>query len=609
MSREVGQEVGQIRTAVASPEQQRVIDTWGQGLAVMAGAGSGKTTTLVSKCLELLKRHPEARFAAVSFTERSASDLRAKLAEKLTQLGDPGAIHQHWVMTIHGLCGAVIQEFPREAGLDGEEKVLSQSEANLLWQGVLDSLWLDELPGDLELALNALLDRESQRGLADLLRRLKELAALGAIDSLSSGSDSSSLALVQIGKFVLEKYSRLKRRRGVIDFNDLEVCADRALEAPHVREIFHRRFELVLVDEFQDTNPLQARLIWKLVRPEGSNLCVVGDPKQSIYRFRDADVTVFEEFCGRLPVQQSLTWNFRSRPGLIDFANGICLPAFQASQMAFEPLVPQRQPHPDLEPVLKLKVSSPTELAQWILSENQKGIPLDDMALLVRRIRGNEPWFRALTAKGIPLAFGSGGLFWDDPRVRELVAFLKWWDHPSNQLSGAVFLRSPWMEISDPVLDEWVRQDPSFQEPFFRSGHPVAMRLKNRRGAPTRPGELLMALLGDADREEELWAPLLGLWHRVEEYSSGGLDFHEVVQEVSRAVDEKRREREVPAPRQLGQLSVLTLHGAKGLEFQHVILIDFPFKSRSSDAPLLFWDREKGAFLGGRDEEGQRGRH
>jgi superfamily I DNA/RNA helicase len=65
-----------------SPEQQRVVSEWGKGLAVMAGAGSGKTTTLVIKCAELLKKNPEAQFAAVSFTEKSASDLRAKLTQR-----------------------------------------------------------------------------------------------------------------------------------------------------------------------------------------------------------------------------------------------------------------------------------------------------------------------------------------------------------------------------------------------------------------------------------------------------------------------------------------------------------------------------------------------
>src|SRR4051794_21182401 len=94
-----------------SPEQQIVLNTWGQGLAVMAGAGSGKTTTLVAKCGKLMELNSKARFAAVSFTERSASDLRAKLSMCLLKAGT-GGLHPHWVMTIHGLCGAILREYP-----------------------------------------------------------------------------------------------------------------------------------------------------------------------------------------------------------------------------------------------------------------------------------------------------------------------------------------------------------------------------------------------------------------------------------------------------------------------------------------------------------------
>src|SRR4051794_5138385 len=136
-----------------SPEQQIVIDTWGKGMAVLAGAGSGKTTTLVSKCARLTELNPKARFAAVSFTERSASDLRAKLSKALLKTSEPGALNQHWIMTIHGLCGAIIREYPRQAGFDGEESVLADSEAQLLWERAIEALWLEEIPEDVRLGL------------------------------------------------------------------------------------------------------------------------------------------------------------------------------------------------------------------------------------------------------------------------------------------------------------------------------------------------------------------------------------------------------------------------------------------------------------------------
>ncbi len=594
-----------------SHEQKEVVDTWGQGLAVLAGAGSGKTTTLVIKCQELLKRDPEARIAAVSFTERSASDIRAKLAERDVQLA------RHWVTTIHGLCGQIIREFPREAGFDGEETMLSEPDSRALWEEALEALWFGALTPEAEGALELLLAREGRQGVSDLVHRVRDLEPFGAIQFLEQSEDPDSRALALVAREIVSRYRRLKRRRGALDFGDLEQGADRALEHEHVRRGFHERFALVLVDEFQDTNPLQAAILTRFVRADLSNLCVVGDPKQSIYRFRDADVSVFEEFCARLPRNITLTYNFRSRPGIIHYTNEVCGQAFAqtpgeglGAAMRYDALDPQRKPAEgdgiELDPVVRLDVRSPEELGRWILAEEARGIRLDDLALLVRRIRGNEKWFKALAACGIPIALGSGGLFWEDPRVRELVALLRWWDQPTHTLSAAAFLRAPWVGVPDSQLDAWVKENRTFVGPFFDSAHPIARALAPLRGRVVRPGELLMAVAVNDEVEAEIGSSLLGLWHRVEDMSSRGMAFHSVVTELSEAVETGRRERDVPPPRGQGSLSVLTFHSSKGLEFPHVILIDLGAKSRAMPSPLLFWDRRRGTYLVRRDEDGKR---
>ena len=619
-----------------SPEQRRVVETWGRGMAVLAGAGSGKTTTLVVKCVELLKSRPEAKLCAVSFTERSAGDLREKLS---AQVPLPG----HWVMTIHGLCGSIIREFPRQAGYHGDERMLSQPEAEAMWERAIEALWFEDIPAEIQEQAEILLERESRSGFIDLLRRVRELALQGALASLESQElDPHSLALARVGRFVLERYERLKRRRGALDFSDLENGADRALEHEEVRQYYQNRFDLVMVDEFQDTNPLQASIVFRFVRPDLSNLCVVGDPKQSIYRFRDADVSVFEDCCARLPERLSLTWNFRSRPGVIDFSNQICAPAFEASQMQYEALVPKRELLEGLQSVEILEEATPARLASWIHSELARGVKLNEMALLLRKIRGKEEWLRGLSSAGISVAVGSGGLFWEDPRVREMTAFLKWWDNPGNALAGAVFLRAPWVGVSDRDIDAWVKQDPTLWAPFFASSYPLARRLRAwaEVHASVRPGQLLMELLIDEAAEQELGAPLLGLWHRAEELSSRGMDFHRVAQELSTAMEEKRRERDVPPPKGVegsdvaganaagapggtasngagaggagssnvaGQLVVLTVHASKGLEFPHVLILDLPEKAdRARPMPALFWDRKRGAFLARRQMDGSR---
>ncbi|MBS1964143.1 MAG: UvrD-helicase domain-containing protein [Bdellovibrionales bacterium] len=585
-------------------EQREVVESWGQGIAVLAGAGSGKTFTLVRKVRELLIRNPEARFAAVSFTEKSASDLRAKLTRLTLELqGRP--LQSHVVTTIHGFCSAIIREYPREAGFDGDEIMLSETEGASLWAQALDGLFFEELPPDVDEAFARLSERETRNELYALLARVRDLQANGVLVRMENAPELRLLA-----EYALERYDRLKRRRGALDFNDLELGAARALEHDPVAADYRKRFDLVMVDEFQDTNPVQARILTRLARPGLANLCVVGDPKQSIYRFRDADVSVFEEFCSHMPVQVALTRNFRSVPGILEFSNAVCAPAFATSGMDYRALTPGLVDDPDTAPVESAEVRSPEELARLIQNEVARGVPLADMALLLRTIRGkNEKWLKALTAAGVPLAIESGGLLWNDPRARELACLLRWWANPANEIMGVAFLRAPWIGIPETEIEEWRRTDPGMLHAFLRSNHPAARLLRPLKLHPgrVRPGEVLLSLLELPLVEEDLGVAVLALWHRAEELTEEGLDFPRVAERIFAACDEDRRERAVPPPRNAGQLRVMTVHGSKGLEFPHVILLDFPEKTkRASRTPLFFWDRERGAYLAGKDENGDR---
>jgi ATP-dependent helicase/nuclease subunit A len=619
-------------------EQRAVVESWGRGLAVSAGAGSGKTTTLTLKCFELLRRNPRARLCAVSFTERSASDLRLKLgtllaSEGKTLEGEGGRTSGHWVMTIHGLCGTILREFPREAGFEGDERVLSDTEAAGLWKQACEALWSDGLAEGPREALDRLLLRETRENVLGLLSRFRALPQEEVSRSLVGSGDAAAVDLVLIALEVIGRYEKLKRRSLAMDFDDLEKGADRALQHERVRQILHRRFDLVLIDECQDTNPTQASILLRLARPDRSNLCVVGDAKQSIYRFRDADVTAFEKLCEELPVRLSLTWNFRSRPSIIRFVNAVCEPLFQASGLTYEGLVPRKaEREADSQAsVEQVELSEgASDLAAWIRSEQARGVPLEEMALLLRQVRGGGArWLRELARAGIPLAVGSGGFFWQDVRVLELVAGLKAWASSGNTLSMATFLRAPWVGFSDSEMDRILagpivhleagspasrgrERGRELWEHFLASSHWAAGVFSQWQasGGDVRVGEVLEALMAAAplEIEAELGPAWLGLWHRAEELSADGRGSAFIVQEFSDSIEKARKSRDVPPPRNLGQLNVLTVHSSKGLEFKQVLLVDFPLSSKKQpDAPLLFWlPPDPGARLGCRTEEGSR---
>ena len=585
-----------------SPEQQDVIQSWGRGQAVIAGAGCGKSTTLVEKCLELLRRNPKAKFCAVSFTDKSALDLEQKFSEKI-----PDFIfnRSHWVKTIHGLCGMIVREHPEAAHMQGDERVLTSAEATRLWDQAMEWLWFESLPDPVGPALDRLLERESRDSVVKLINRVITLMGLGYREALDATTDPDARALYQVAQFVRSKYERLKIRTGVIDFSDLEQKALLVLENESIRRLYQNRFDLVLVDEFQDTNWVQGQIISLFVKPDYSNLCVVGDPKQSIYRFRDADISVFEEFCRKLPVSQQLSKNFRSRPGIISFVNEFSRSVFENLELHYDPLHEGREKG-DIPPIAIFPIETPRDLAQHLLNEKKSGKNLGDYAILMRKIRGNLQWLDALDDLDVPYVMSSGGFFWDDARVREMVALLKAWNDPSHRLSAAVFLRSPWLGLGDETVHRYMVNDELVMNQFLDSNHPLAIALAKLNPTQSSPMDVLRLMLFSDTAERELGVAWLGLVHRVQEWVATGMSFTEVVNQLERKCQTLERESEVPPPGGQGQVQVLTIHGSKGLEFPHVILTDFGKRPKSSETPLLFSDRVRGIFLAHRDEDGDR---
>ncbi|NDF14630.1 hypothetical protein EB061_04840 [bacterium] len=228
----------------------------------------------------------------------------------------------------------------------------------------------------------------------------------------------------------------------------------------------------------------------------------------------------------------------------------------------------------------------------------------------------------ALEEKGIPVLLGSGGRFFEDPRVQEMAAFLRGWVSNKNGISQAAALRAPWIGVSDEWLYECskARTDGFFTKFFETSEHPVAKALgplylgeqgsKSGRLSRVRPGEIIARLLALPAIDEELYISWVTLWHKCEEWSRSGQRFEEVVRTLSEAIEASKAgskmEKEIPAPAAKGMVRVMTVHGSKGLQFPRVILVDFEGPARnSSRTGDLIWDRRLGVHLLNREETGE----
>jgi DNA helicase-2/ATP-dependent DNA helicase PcrA len=256
-------------------DQRRAAETVDGALLILAGPGAGKTRTLTHRIAHLLAGRgvAAANCLAVTFTRRAAAEMRERLARLLGERAEGIAIH-----TFHSLGLTILREHPDAAGLHRSFRVASEAERILAFSEAM-AISLSKA----ETLLRAISKTKRMQGPTSV-----ELA--GAISA----------------------YGRALAARDWIDFDDLIALALRALNDPDVARQYRERFRFISVDEFQDIDEQQYRLI-ALLAPPGGNLCVIGDPDQAIYGFRGADASCFARFRrDHAPAVAQLGRNYRS---------------------------------------------------------------------------------------------------------------------------------------------------------------------------------------------------------------------------------------------------------------------------------------------------------
>ena len=263
--------------------QRRAVETVDAPLLVVAGPGSGKTRTLTRRIAHLVTNHgvEPARCLAITFTRRAAGEMRDRLRALLPDAWERVALH-----TFHSLGLSILTAHHNAAGLQRGFRVASETERIGLLR---DAFGVSE---------------RKARGRLAAISRAKRTAASPSED---------------VPGEVLEAYAGAMEARNLCDFDDLVARAADALESdPGIRERYRRRYRWISIDEYQDVDEQQVRLLKQLVAPDG-NLCAIGDPDQAIYGFRGADVRFFSEFRRDFPQARvvRLTRNYRSDRNIV----------------------------------------------------------------------------------------------------------------------------------------------------------------------------------------------------------------------------------------------------------------------------------------------------
>jgi len=494
-------------TWILTEEQKLAVERRREPLLLAAGAGSGKTSVLVERFVRAVREDGVApgRILAITFTERAAGELRERVRSRFRELGEREAARDTeaaFVSTFHGFCGRLLRVHPLAAGLDPDFEILDEGLAARL----RGQAWTAALRGFLEGERGDAVDLMAAWG-ADRVHamvagtyaelrsrgeRLPKLPALVFQPTLPSpvlqpaapeevdaeGARACALLGELLELFGCE-YELLKSRRGAVDFDDLELGAGALLEEhENLRGAWAERFELMMVDEFQDTNPRQLAILEALER---GNLFTVGDELQAIYGFRHADVALFRarrdelDECGG---SLSLTRNFRGRRPLLDVVNTVFGERFgdrytplQAGRVEEatpgEPIVELLLTHKlgweqdedlakriagELPPAPRWRQAEARLLAQRVAELVESGaVRAGDVAVLLRAVGDLEVYERALQDRGLSTLATVGG-FWGAQQVGDLLAYLRTLANPLDELSLYGTLASPLVGVSSDGL-------------------------------------------------------------------------------------------------------------------------------------------------------------
>ena len=441
------------------------------------------------------------------------------------------------------------------------------------------------------------------------------------------------------------EYRRRKQLAGRMDFGDQQILArDLLTNHPEIARSYQKRFAYFLLDEVQDTNSLQWEILSKLIYADGvshskGRVFLVGDIKQSIYRFRGAEVEVITELASGLVGGKGRTLvleeNYRTLRPVAEAINDLCKPIFSSEDYPYHPLVPVRNCEAEEDPRVEMLIheerkTEPAALAARIKEIVERGeITLKtrsgerqagygDVALLFRTTTNLHAYEEAFRRLRIPFLVNMGTGFYTRPEIQDQISLLRLVENPADDLALAEVLRSPFCALSDDELF-WVAYPQGLGKGFYRENLPAQIdeEIKERLRAfrdLLRQWQANIHLLTITDllrlaMEETDYlavssalpdgkrrlANLDKFQHRAGDFVrkgySGVREFVTFIEQLSTL---SVREGEAPAGKEDDVVQMMTVHAAKGLEFPVVVLPELGQRFTVSQTSPVFFHKKLG---------------
>ena len=423
-------------------EQREAVETVRGPLLVLAGAGSGKTKLLTSRIAYLIQNGVKPRnILAVTFTNKAAKEMKERLGNILGE----NVVKYMWVGTFHGICGRILREnienysFQSGKRLDKNFSIYDETDSNAVIKQAIKKLNLDDKVYAPKLVKTVISNAKNKMQ--------------DAYTFATFARDFKSQKIAQI----YEEYENSLNNNNAIDFDDMLMLTVKLLEqCKEVRQQYYDRFQHILVDEFQDTNMAQYKLINMLYTnlepdiPDERSLCVVGDVDQSIYSWRGADYTIILNFQKDFKKTKliKLEQNYRSTANILNVANAIIE---NNTERVDKVLYSQKG---DGELIDYFEAQDEADEANFIASriKQDSGGDYNRFAILYRTNSQSRALEEACMAAGLPYKIYGGLKFYDRKEVKDIIAYLKLIYNTDDSQSFRRIVNVPKRAIGDTTI-------------------------------------------------------------------------------------------------------------------------------------------------------------
>jgi len=447
-----------------NPAQRDAVQHTEGPLLILAGPGSGKTRVIAHRIAYLVSHeevHPY-RIVAVTFTNKAAREMRLRVEGLLGEAGGPALLG-----TFHAVCARILRVDGEAAGVERDFTIFDDADQQALMRRVLEELAVDP-------------------------RKFPPRAILSAISRAKSELATPQAFAASVGDYFGEVVSRayaryqdaLEEHHG-LDFDDIIMRTVTLLrDVDAVREQYQQRFLHVLIDEFQDTNVAQYVLARQLAGGHG-NICVVGDPDQSIYSWRSADIRNILNFERDYPGAKVvyLEQNYRSSQNILDSAHAVISANEQRKEKR---LWTERGAG---EPIVVYEAYNDLEEADFVAGEvrtlAKDGHALSDIAVMYRTNAQSREVEEALIRETIPYRLVGGTRFYERKEVKDVIAYLRLIHNPLDRIAFRRVVNVPPRGIGAKTLEELERWSESLDLPPYAA---LQLLAQDRQPRPHRLG-------------------------------------------------------------------------------------------------------------------------